>query len=80
MYLGAAFNGSRLNTLYKPNVPDTEIVALLGPIIRRYALERTKGERFGDFVTRTGYVKPTGTPSDFHDKVPVAPATAPAPV
>ncbi len=79
VYLGAAFNGSRLNTLYKPNVPDTEIVALLGPIIRRYALERTKGERFGDFVTRTGYVKQTGTPADFHDKVPGATAAAAAP-
>ncbi len=77
VYLGAAFNGSRLNTLYKPNVPDTEIVALLGPIIRRYALERTKDERFGDFVHRTGYVKQTGTPSDFHDKVGSQSATAP---
>ncbi len=79
IYLGAAFNGSRLNTLYKPNVPETEIVATLGPIIRRYALERNKGERFGDFVHRTGYVKQTGTPADFHDKVPGAtPAAAPA--
>ena len=80
VYLGAAFNGSRLNTLYRPNVPETEIVALLGPIIRRYATERLKGERFGDFVLRTGYVKQTGTPADFHDKVPGAAATAaPAP-
>jgi sulfite reductase (NADPH) hemoprotein beta-component len=74
IYLGAAFNGSRLNTLFRPNVPETEIVALLGPIIRRYALERNQGEHFGDFVMRTGYVKQTGTPADFHDKVgaPVA--------
>ncbi len=78
IYLGAAFNGSRLNTLYKPNVPETEIVATLGPIIRRYALERNRGERFGDFVHRTGYVKQTGTPSDFHDKVGGAAAAAPA--
>jgi sulfite reductase (NADPH) hemoprotein beta-component len=76
VYLGAAFNGSRLNILYKPNVVDTEITALLGPIIRRYALERNKGERFGDFVIRTGYVKQTGTPADFHDKVPGATAAA----
>jgi sulfite reductase (NADPH) hemoprotein beta-component len=78
VYLGAAFNGSRLNILYKASVVETDIVALLGPIIRRYALERTKGERFGDFVIRTGYVKPTGTPADFHDKAekPAAAATA----
>jgi sulfite reductase (NADPH) hemoprotein beta-component len=75
VYLGAAFNGSRLNILYKASVVETDIVALLGPIIRRYALERTKGERFGDFVIRTGYVKATGTPADFHDK-----AEKPAPV
>ncbi len=78
VYLGAAFNGSRLNILYKANVVDTEIVALLGPIIRRYALERNKGERFGDFVIRTGYVKHTGTPADFHDKVPGGIGAAPA--
>ena len=78
VYLGAAFNGSRLNILYKASVLDTDIVALLGPIIRRYALERTTGERFGDFVIRAGYVKPTGTPADYHDKAdkPVAAATA----
>jgi len=78
VYLGAAFNGSRLNILYKASVLDTDIVALLGPIIRRYALERTTGERFGDFVIRTGYVKPTGTPADYHDKAdkPVVAAIA----
>ncbi len=67
IYLGAAFNGSRLNILYKANVPVAEIVSLLGPIIKRYAAERTEGERFGDFVIRAGYVKPTYTPQDFHE-------------
>ena len=80
VYLGAAFNGSRLNTLFKPSVPTTEIVPLLGPIIRRYALERTKGERFGDFVIRTGVVKPSFTPQDFHEPAkPSASAAAPSP-
>lgn len=67
LYLGAAFNGSRLNSLYKANVPEAEIVPVLSPIIKRYALERLDGERFGDFVIRTGYVKPTFTPQDFHE-------------
>jgi sulfite reductase (NADPH) hemoprotein beta-component len=66
MYLGAAFNGSRLNTLYKVSVPTAEIVALVRPLFRRYAAERVPGERFGDFVIRAGIVKPTGTPGDFH--------------
>jgi len=72
VYLGAAFNGSRLNTLYKASVPTTEIVPLLGPIIRRYAAERLANERFGDFVIRKGYVTPSFTPRDFHEQGKVA--------
>jgi sulfite reductase (NADPH) hemoprotein beta-component len=81
VYLGAAFNGSRLNILYKANVATPEIVPLLSPIIRRYAAERNRHERFGDFVLRAGYVKQTGTPADFHDKVgaPAAAASTTAP-
>ncbi len=79
VYLGAGFNGARFNTLYKPSVPVAEIVPLLGPIIRRYALERTVGEPFGDFTIRAGYVNHTGTPADFHEakaSEKTAPATA----
>jgi sulfite reductase (NADPH) hemoprotein beta-component len=68
VYLGAAFNGSRLNVLYKANAPVAEIVPLLSPIIKRYALERIPGERFGDFTIRAGYVKPTFTAHDFHEQ------------
>ncbi len=67
LYLGAAFNGSRFNVLYKASVPTAELLPLLGPIFKRYATERTPGERFGDFVIRMGYVKPTYTPHDFHE-------------
>jgi len=78
IYLGAAFNGSRMNTLFKPSVPTAEIIPLLGPVIRRYAVERTAGERFGDFVIRTGVVKPTFTPQDFHEPAKAAAAVATA--
>ena len=79
IYLGAAFNGSRCNALYKPSVLIADIVPLLGPIIRRYALERTQGESFGDFTIRAGYVKHTGTPADFHEAKAEKPAaTTPA--
>lgn len=67
LYLGAAFNGSRLNTLYKANITTAEIIPTLSPIIKRYALERLERESFGDFVIRAGYVKPTYTPQDFHE-------------
>ena len=75
VYLGAAFNGSRLNCLFKPSVQSAEIIPLLRPLIRDYATERLTGERFGDFVIRKGYVKPTGTPVDFHDKAAAAGAS-----
>jgi sulfite reductase (NADPH) hemoprotein beta-component len=28
-------------------------------MIKRYALERLEGERFGDFTIRAGYISPT---------------------
>lgn len=68
VYLGAAFNGSRMNVLYKPSVPTAELLPLLSPLLRAYATERLPGERFGDFSLRKGYVKQTHTPHDFHEQ------------
>jgi sulfite reductase (NADPH) hemoprotein beta-component len=78
MYLGAAFNGSRMNALYKPSVAAADIVPIVRPMLRRYASERLVGERFGDFSIRVGLITPTGTPSDFHDKPQEKPAAQPA--
>lgn len=64
LYLGAAFSGERMNKLYKESLTNDQIVAELDPIIRRYAKEREAGERFGDFVIRTGYVKPVKVAKD----------------
>ena len=69
IYLGAAFDGSRLNKLYKPSVKSEDIVNELAPIIRRYATERQEGERFGDFTIRAGYVKPTTEGRLFHEEI-----------
>ncbi len=66
VYLGAAFNGSRMNVLYKSSLPTAEIVPLVRSLLRRYAVERNPGERFGDFAIRAGLVRPTGTSADFH--------------
>jgi sulfite reductase (NADPH) hemoprotein beta-component len=66
VYLGAAFNGSRLNCLYRESVTSGEIVPMVRSLLRRYAQERLLGERFGDFAIRVGLVCPTGTPADFH--------------
>lgn len=69
IYLGAAFDGSRLNKLYKPSVRAEDIVTELAPIIRHYATERQEGERFGDFAIRAGYVKPTTEGRLFHEDI-----------
>lgn len=52
LYLGAKYNGSRLNRLYAPSVTFDDALALLAPVIKRYALERQPGEEFGDFCHR----------------------------
>jgi len=71
IYLGAAFDGSRLNKLYKPSVKSEDIVNELAPIIRRYATERQEGEHFGDFTIRAGYVKATTEGRLFHEDIMV---------
>ncbi len=72
LYLGAAFDGSRLNKLYRKDVDHEEILAALTPLLLSYAKERLTGERFGDFVIRAGEVAPTTAGSDFHANLPAA--------
>lgn len=57
MYLGANFIGSRLNSLYKETLSEGQILEELRPLLKAYAENRNEGERFGDFVVRTGVVK-----------------------
>ena len=52
LYLGAKYNGTRLNRLVSPSITIDDAVKLLTPIIKRYALERKDGEGFGDFCDR----------------------------
>ena len=66
LYLGASFNGDRLNQLYKENINEQDILDTLRPIIQRYAKERNDGEHFGDFVVRTGYVDAVYDGMKFH--------------
>jgi sulfite reductase (NADPH) hemoprotein beta-component len=72
LYLGAAFDGSRLSKLYAQDVGKDRIVALLEPIFIKYAKERKAGERFGDFTIRAGYVKATKTGNQFHADIKLA--------
>jgi sulfite reductase (NADPH) hemoprotein beta-component len=65
LYLGAAFDGSRMNKLYAEDLDHAGIVAALDPILAAYAAERQKGEHFGDFTIRAGFVAATGNGADF---------------
>jgi len=66
LYLGAAFDGSRMNKLYAEDLDHAGIVAALDPVLAAYAAERQKGERFGDFTIRAGFVVASGNGADFH--------------
>ena len=67
MYLGAAFDGSRLSKMHRENIGEEEILNELRTILPRYAKERHEGEHFGDFVIRAGIIKATTDGTNFHD-------------
>lgn len=50
-------------------VSEPEILAILRPMIKRYALERMDKERFGDFVIRAGYIAPTTAGKEWYDRM-----------
>ena len=66
LYLGGAFDGSRLSKLYRKQIGHDEIVAALSPLFRAYAEDRRWGERFSDFIIRTGVVAATLAGNQFH--------------
>ena len=66
LYLGGAFDGTRLNKLYRRDVDDDAIVVALSPLLREYAERRSDGERFGDYVIRAGHVRATTAGNAFH--------------
>jgi sulfite reductase (NADPH) hemoprotein beta-component len=56
LMLGGDRRGQRLNTLYRENITEPEILAALDPLFGRYAVERGEDEGFGDFLHRAGVV------------------------
>ena len=72
LYLGGAFDGTRLNKLYAQDVDNAKILKLLDPLIVQYANERNESERFGDFVIRAEFVTATPAGNRFHEEVQLA--------
>ncbi len=68
LMLGADHRGQRLNTLYRENIDEAQILAALDPLVGGYAATREDGEGFGDFLVRTQVVS-----------IPSARVPAPAP-
>jgi sulfite reductase (NADPH) hemoprotein beta-component len=66
LYLGAAFDGSRLAKLYAENLDHGAIIAKLEPIFAAYQRERKDGEHFGDYTLRAGFIAATVNGADFH--------------
>ena len=77
LYLGGAFDGTRLNKLYAQDVDTAKILKLLDPLIMKYANERNDSERFGDFVIRAEFVTATPAGNRFHKDVELASDTIP---
>jgi sulfite reductase (ferredoxin) len=53
--LGGDFDGTRLNRVFAPNVPITEIPALLRPLFETFKSARRQGEGFGNWTDRVGF-------------------------
>ncbi|HVB66615.1 MAG TPA: NADPH-dependent assimilatory sulfite reductase hemoprotein subunit [Acetobacteraceae bacterium] len=66
LYLGGAFDGSRLSKLYRREIGEDAILAALRPLFAAYASGRAEGEHFADFVIRTGAVQATTEGNRFH--------------
>lgn len=68
LMLGGDARGTRLNRLYQENLTEARILEALDALLGRYAAERERDERFGDFLIRAGIVRPVIDPArDFHE-------------
>ncbi len=53
LMLGGSRTGQRLNTLYRDNQSEAQILEILDDLLGRFAGARQPGESFGDFLVRT---------------------------
>ncbi len=69
LYLGGAFDGTRLNKLYRRDVDHAGVLAALTPLLHGWAAGREPGEHFGEWVIRAGHVAATLAGNQFHADV-----------
>lgn len=70
--LGGGYYGNRLNKIYRESVNEEEILEIMRPLIKNYALERLDNERFGDFCVRTGVIAATTEGKAFYENSAMA--------
>jgi sulfite reductase (NADPH) hemoprotein beta-component len=68
LMLGADHRGERLNTLHRENIDEAQLLAALDPLFASYAAQRTQGERFGDWLLRSGVI---ASPTTQHRRIPI---------
>jgi sulfite reductase (NADPH) hemoprotein beta-component len=66
LYLGASFEGDRMNVLHKESLSEEEILNTLDPLIGQFAAEKGKDEHFGDFLVRKKVIEHKNPLADFH--------------
>lgn len=67
LYLGASYEGTRLNKLYRENIQEAEILAELDKLFGRFAKEAEPNETFGNFTVRVGVIAAViDAGKDFH--------------
>lgn len=54
IYVGGAFEGTRLVSEYAQMVAGGDLAATVAPLLRLWRDQRDPGERFGDFCHRVG--------------------------
>lgn len=70
LHIGGNREGTRIPRMYKENILDTEIMAILDELIGRWSKERNAGESFGDFVVRVNIVAAVvNSAIDFYEEV-----------
>ncbi|WP_373796040.1 assimilatory sulfite reductase (NADPH) hemoprotein subunit [Neisseria dentiae] len=66
LYTGGNREGTRIPRLFKENITEDEILAIIDGWLADWAANREENEGFGDFAVRTGIVKPVlDAPRDF---------------
>ncbi len=58
LHLGGDARGQRLAVLHRENLAEAEFLAELDRLFTAWAADRSAGERFGDFLWRTGRIGP----------------------